>query len=111
MIILSSELKKNHIEQIKLKTLYASKNDTLKELKEKILRCYKNILGKDLQQNQTMKIKDLKLLQMFNGKGNGKRLLVNMIYHYKISARKFRIPGKFLENDEISLEVTKKYFC
>jgi len=112
LIILSSELKKGFLEEVKLKALYASKNDTLKELKEKILRCYGHILEKNAEiisnSNNFKDFKDFNLLQMYNGKGNGKRLLVNLIYHFKINAKKFRVPGRFLIENKVLLNV--KFF-
>jgi hypothetical protein len=112
LIILSSELKKNYIGEIKLKTLYASKYDNLKEIKKKIKRCYKFITEKNMQNNKDYNNnnKDFNLFHMFNvkEKEKGKRFLINLIYHYKINAKKFRIPGKFLMENEDYIEV--KFF-
>ena len=117
---MSTEFRKNFIEEIKLKTIYISKYDTVKDLKEKIYRSYGNLLEKNSQRminkddiNNNIKplednkacYKDFNLLQMYNGKGNGKRLLVNLIYHYKIYAKSFRVPGKFLTENDTKLEV------
>ena len=117
MIILSSELRKNFIGEIKLKTLYASKYDNLNLLKKKIIRCHDFISKKNMQMqnddnnnnnSNISNFKDFNLLHMYDVKGNGKRFLINLIYHYKINAKKFRVPGRFLIENEDFLEV--KFF-
>jgi len=121
-LILDEKIKMNNIELIKPRTILISKFETVAGLKNKIIDAYKNLLFNKIKNNvnqiekqgsfkeENFDIGKIKLFQAYNYNYKLKRSLIKLIFMFKLNGKRFRIPGKLIEEDGINIQVYYVYY-
>ena len=88
-----------------------SKSDTVKDLKEKIKRCLKDLLERKLKLNKTENItfKTVKLFSIIYGMKKRKREILRLIYSYNENVKKYNIAGCSISDENQTIDVIYFY--
>jgi len=103
-------LKKKHVNLLKIRKILISKFECIGDLKNKILEGLQfSITDKASNNEKSQKISvDISKFKLFQAYYNPdlKRSLIRLIYCFYKNGKKFRIPGKLLENNGLKIQVT-----
>jgi hypothetical protein len=86
-----------------------SKNDTVKDLKNKIKRCLKDLFINKLEikEPENLKFKKVNLYNIIYGIKKRKREILKLIYSYKENMKRVNISGDSISNEDTTIDVNK----
>lgn len=88
-----------------------SKTDTIKDLKEKIKRCLKDLFEKKLEHKNAEKFTfgTIRIFNLIYGMKKRKREILKLIYSYNDNMKRYNISGKCVENENTLIDVKYSY--
>ena len=107
IIVLNKHLKNNAIDFIRPRYIQISKYETVRDLKEKIKRCVKELLVNNLKclDEDNVKLNDVKIFNIIYGMKKLKRKILKLLYSYNENMKKFNVSGSMISDDNQIIDV------